>query len=117
MLELEEAVTRILALTPAPEPELIPLVESPRRFLLRTIHSPIDLPCFDNSAMDGYGVRASDLLQATAEKPVRLLIRGRIAAGENSTRQVEPGTCVRLFTGSLLPEGADAVIMQEDTRS
>src|SRR4029078_2253717 len=75
----------------------------------------VDLPGFDNSAMDGYAVRASDLSQASVDQPVRLQVKGRVAAGENFTDRVEPGGCVRIFTGSLLPAGADAVVMQEDT--
>jgi molybdopterin molybdotransferase len=115
MLELEDAIARILAITPTSKSELIPLTRARRRVLAQSVHARVDLPSFDNSAMDGYAVRASDLSKASADQPVRLQLRGRIAAGENSNDTVEPGACVRVFTGSLLPAGADAVVMQEDT--
>src|SRR5205085_6326078 len=78
---------------------------------------PIDLPVFDNSAMDGYAVRAEDVAPATSESAVTLHLSGKIAAGETFNGKVTKGTCVRLFTGAPLPAGADAVVMQEDTRS
>jgi molybdopterin molybdotransferase len=84
--------------------------------LAAPILSPIDLPGFDNSAMDGYGVRSSDVASAKPASPVRLSLAGRIAAGEVFSSEVRAGQCVRLFTGSPLPHGADAVVMQEDTR-
>ena len=64
--------------------------------------------------MDGYAVRSDDLKSATASTPVQLKLLGRIAAGETFAGTVAPGTCVRIFTGSALPQGADAVVMQED---
>jgi molybdopterin molybdotransferase len=79
------------------------------------IRSPINLPIFDNSAMDGYAVRAADLASATPDSPARLRLAGKVAAGEVFPGKVASGTCVRLFTGSPLPAGADAVVMQEDT--
>jgi molybdopterin molybdotransferase len=96
--------------------ERLSLGDAPGRVLAEEIHSPIDLPVFDNSAMDGYAVLASDLAGASTESPVRLRLCGKLAAGEASAGQVQRGTCARLFTGSPLPGGADAVVMQEDTR-
>ncbi len=116
MLQFEEAVARILAAIPDPEPEQVPLAEAPGRVLLATVRSAIDLPRFSNSAMDGYATRAADLAGASKSSPKRLRVIGRAAAGDAFTRQVAPGECVRLFTGSVLPAGADAVVMQEDTR-
>jgi len=116
MLQYEEALARILATIPAPASECIRLADADGRIVAEQIVSPIDLPPFDNSAMDGYAVRASDVAPATRETPVRLHLIGRVAAGENFSAQVTSGTCVRLFTGSPLPAGADAVLMQEDTK-
>jgi molybdopterin molybdotransferase len=65
--------------------------------------------------MDGYGLRAADVASAKPDSPARLRLAGRIAAGEVFAGKVTAGTCVRLFTGSPLPAGADAVVMQEDT--
>jgi molybdopterin molybdotransferase len=116
MIELEEAVGRILAALPAPEAEAVALARAHRRILARKVNSSVALPPFDNSAMDGYAVRAEDLKNAAASTPISLRLVGRVAAGEMFDGEVAKGTCVRLFTGSPLPRGADAVAMQEDTR-
>jgi len=116
MLEFEEALARVLAAVPATTSEYVSLSESAGRVLAEQVRSPIDLPVFDNSAMDGYGLRAADVASAKPDSPARLRLAGRIAAGEVFTGKVTAGTCVRLFTGSPLPAGADAVVMQEDTR-
>ena len=117
MISLEAAQQQILDALPAPVVERVALANSPGRFLAADMAAPLNLPPFDNSAMDGYAVRASDVARANSGDPVRLRVIGRIAAGENFSGEVHPGECVRLFTGSLLPRGADAVVMQEDTRS
>jgi molybdopterin molybdotransferase len=67
--------------------------------------------------MDGYAVRAEDLARAEARKAVTLRLKGRIAAGESSSQSVGPGECIRIFTGSKMPAGSDAVVMQEDVRA
>src|SRR5438876_6959803 len=89
---------------------------APGRVLAEPAISPVDLPLFDNSAMDGFAVRAADLAGTNADHPVALLWIGKAAAGEVFKGAVQAGTCVRLFTGSPLPNGADAVVMQEETR-
>ena len=114
MLELEEAVARILTCVPAPEPQTISLAEAHGRVLLEPVSAAIDLPPFDNSAMDGYALRAQDTVKADRAKPAGLRLVGRIVAGEPAAHGVGAGDCVRLFTGSPLPKGADAVVMQED---
>lgn len=116
MLELEEAQAQISAALAPPTSEIIPLSDGAGRVLAERIQSPLDLPVFDNSAMDGYGVRAKDIASARPESPARLRLAGKVAAGEVFAGDVASGTCVRLFTGSPLPRGADAVVMQEDTR-
>jgi molybdenum cofactor synthesis domain len=116
MLEYEEALARVLAAVPAPKVERITFADADGRILAQDIASPIDLPPFDNSAMDGYAVRACDVASAKSECPVSLRLMGRVAAGENFSGEVTPGNCIRLFTGSPLPAGADAVVMQEDTK-
>ncbi|MBO0982256.1 gephyrin-like molybdotransferase Glp [Rathayibacter sp. SD072] len=80
-----------------------------RRVLARTVHSPLDLPRFDNSQMDGYAVRASDLAAASAERPVVLPVAAPVPAGDSAPRH-SPGTAVPIMTGSPLPAGADAVV-------
>jgi molybdopterin molybdotransferase len=117
MLELEAALERILALMPPPQIERIELARAHRRILAERLVSPLDLPGFDNSGMDGYAVRAADLAGAKANAPVALNLIGRAAAGEVFAGEIPSGACVRVFTGSPLPRGADAVMMQEDTRA
>jgi molybdopterin molybdotransferase len=116
MLELESALRQILDLIPASAPEMTALAKSHGRFLAAEMPSPVDLPGFDNSAMDGYAVRSAEVSTADANTPVTLKLLGRVAAGEIYEGEVSAGGCVRLFTGSPLPRGADAVVMQEDTR-
>jgi len=106
----------MLAALPAPQFERIPLADSAGRILAEKILSPLDLPPFDNSAMDGYAVRAADVRGAKSDSPVRLRLRTRIAAGETFSGELAAGECARLFTGAPMPRGADAVVMQEDTR-
>jgi molybdopterin molybdotransferase len=116
MLEFEAALARVLAAVPAPTRENVSLKEAAGRVLADPIRSPLDLPGFDNSAMDGYALRAADVASAKTDSPVRLRLLGKVPAGETFAGHVTAGTCVRLFTGSPLPPGADAVVMQEDTR-
>ncbi len=116
MLELEDALARILGVIPPPVVERISLGDAHGRILAESIAATIDLPAFSNSAMDGYALHAGDVATASPEAPVRLRMVGRVAAGSAYQGKVERGTCVRLFTGSPMPDGADAVVMQEDTR-
>ena len=116
MLELEEARARLLAgITPLGT-ESVALNAAAFRVAARDVSSSVDLPAFDNSAMDGYAVRAADVSSAKADALVTLTLTGKVAAGEGFTGEMQPGTCVRVFTGSILPRGADAVVMQEDTQ-
>jgi len=116
VLELEEAVERILKSLPAAVPETVSLMEAHGRVALEPATSKINLPLFDNSAMDGYAVRAEDVAGAKPEQPMELRLVGRIGAGQIFDGKVEKGQCVRVFTGSALPAGTDAVVMQEDTQ-
>jgi len=116
MLELEQAREKILAaISPLPA-ESISLSEAGGRILAQKIICPTDLPNFDNSAMDGFAIRSTDLISASENTPVSLRLIGKIPAGEIFSGSVAAGTCVRIFTGSPMPRGADAVVMQEDTR-
>lgn len=116
MLELEEALSRILAGVPASQSETVSVGQASGRFVAGTIYSPLDLPPFANSAMDGYAVRSTDVRAAKPAAPVSLRVVGKIAAGESFSGELPERCCVRLFTGSPVPVGADAVVMQEDTR-
>lgn len=116
MLELEDARSRLLAGVAPLGSESVTLNSAAFRVAAGDVSSSIDLPAFDNSAMDGYAVRAADVSLAKADAPVTLALAGKVAAGEGFTSEVQAGTCVRVFTGSMLPRGADAVVMQEDVR-
>jgi len=116
MLEFEEALARVLAAAPQPTSESVSLHDAAGRVLTEPLRAPVDLPIFDNSSMDGYAVRATDVRSATPTSPVGLRLAGKVAAGQVFPGEVSSGTCVRLFTGSPMPSGADAVVMQEDTR-
>jgi molybdopterin molybdotransferase len=96
-------------------PLWLPLDEAEGGVLAEDVLADTPLPPFDNSAMDGYAVRAADLAGATAQAPVRLPVRGEIAAGDTGSYRVEPGSCLRIMTGALLPSGADAVVPVEQT--
>ncbi|WP_417618339.1 gephyrin-like molybdotransferase Glp [Oceanisphaera sp.] len=92
--------------------ELVGLEQLPNRILADDIHSPIDVPSFANSAMDGYALRAADLQDGVA-----LTLIGTSLAGQPFNNRVAAGECVRIMTGAALPLGADTVVMQENCRS
>lgn len=116
MKTVEEALEIILAQTLRRSEERVPLLDSVGRILSEGIASDIPLPPFDNSAMDGYAVRAEDVAGATPETPVTLRLIADIPAGVQPTETIVPGTAARILTGAMMPSGADAVVMQEETR-
>jgi molybdopterin molybdotransferase len=110
-----EAARQIVgAVAPLP-PVRRPLRDALDLVLAEDVPSPIDVPAWDNSAMDGYAVRAVDVRGASTERPALLRVTESVAAGAVPTRAVGPGEAIRIFTGAPLPEGADTVIRQEDT--
>lgn len=117
MLKLQDALERILSEIQSLPAESMPLGVAADRFVAEPVVAAVDLPGFDNSAMDGYAVRAEDVRGATREKPASLRLAGRVPAGERRQGTLSARECIRLFTGSPMPKGADAVVMQEDTHS
>lgn len=111
MLTPTEAAQRILADIHPTATERRPLREALDLVLAEPVVSELDLPPWDNSAMDGYAVRSADL----AAPGVSLQVIESVAAGCFPTRSLEPGQATRIFTGAPLPTGADTVIRQEDT--
>jgi molybdopterin molybdotransferase len=95
--------------------EEVHLTESSGRHVSRNVMARFDAPTFDNSAMDGYAVRAADIASAGLDTPVRLPVRGESRAGGPLPEPLEPGTACRIFTGAPMPNGADAIVIQEDT--
>jgi molybdopterin molybdotransferase len=114
-LAAREAALHILAAVPRQPTLRIPLDDALGTVLAEPLVSPLDLPAWTNSAMDGYATRGADVRGASAEAPVRLRVVEQIAAGGFPARTLRPGECARIFTGAPLPEGADTVIRQEDT--
>src|SRR4051812_37575993 len=116
MLSLEQALQNLLSDLRPLEVETIPLSTASGRFLAEPIEAPHPLPLIDNSAMDGWAVRSADIFRATPDRPVPLRIIAEIPAGKMFEAQIGPRQCARIFTGSPVPAGADAVVMQEDSR-
>src|SRR4030095_1267584 len=111
MISEEEARDRILeAVSPRPERTVL-LSDALDCFSSRDVVARLPLPVFDNSAMDGYAVVAS-----SSRKGARLKVIGEQPAGLDRQLRISPGEAVRIFTGAPIPAGADAVVMQEDTK-
>ncbi len=114
-LTVAQARERILARIATLEPETVPLTRSHGRVLAEDVRADRDVPPFANSAMDGYAVLASDVRTATPAEPVRLKVLGEVRAGAAPTEGVTPGSTLRIMTGAMVPDGADAVVRVEDT--
>ncbi|WP_433871120.1 molybdopterin molybdotransferase MoeA [Saccharopolyspora sp. CA-218241] len=107
-----DAVAALVAPTPV---RAVPLADCLGLALAEDLRSPIPLPPFDNSAMDGYAVRSVDLVEADADAPVALPVGEDIPAGRVDVPPLQPGTAHRIMTGAQLPPGADAVVPVERT--
>jgi molybdopterin molybdotransferase len=108
LLSVDEALAQLLTgAKPVTKVEEIPTLEATGRILARPQRSTMDVPPMDNSAMDGYAIRLSDLQNGEP-----LLVKQRIMAGSVG-KPLEPGSAARIFTGAPIPPGADAVVMQE----
>ncbi len=113
LLAFSEAKARLLAsATVVTDRETIDLADAFGRVLAEDLVSPMTVPPFSNAAMDGYAVRAADVPDAGA----RLPISQRVAAGDVA-QALAPGSAARIFTGAQVPDGADAVVMQEDCQA
>jgi len=104
---------RIVAVT-QDQLEQLPLRQATGRILARDIVSAIDVPPHDNSAVDGYALRHADLSQDSTSE---FTIQGRSAAGHPFAEPLAPEGAVRIFTGAVMPDGADTVVMQEDVEA
>jgi molybdopterin molybdotransferase len=115
MISVEEALEKVLSHVKVLGPEEKPILDCLEQVLAEDVYSPIDIPPLDNSAMDGYALRAEDTRGASKSSPRYLVVVGEIAAGSMPAKEVRPGTAIRIMTGAPLPEGADAVVRFEDT--
>jgi len=114
VIPVEEALERILSRIAVLGDERVALIEALDRVLAEPVVAERDVPPWPNSSMDGYALRAADTGGADPARPARLTLAGQVAAGRLAERPLRPGETFRIFTGAPLPEGADAVIPQED---
>ena len=114
LIAFDEALSRLLShAVPIGGIEEVPTLDAAQRVLAEPVVSPLSVPSWDNSQMDGYAVRCSDLLAVGNDgEAAPLRVSQRIAAGQEAL-PLEPGTVARIFTGAAIPAGADAVVMQE----
>jgi molybdopterin molybdotransferase len=115
LLTVAQARERILDRIAALDAEPVALTSARDRVLAEEVRSERDVPPFANSAMDGYAVRALDVAEASATRPVRLRLIGEIRAGAAPPTAVQPQTALRIMTGAMIPDGSDAVVRVEDT--
>jgi len=122
MISFEDALNTVLGQANFLGTERVPLAGSPGRFLAEDIFSDIDMPPFDKSAVDGYACRSDDLIPAvgaTESGHLRETFRviETIPAGKIPQQTIGPFECSKIMTGAVVPDGADCVVMVEDTKS
>ena len=115
MITVAEHLGRILDVVAPLSPLQLGLMDAHGCVLTEDVVAPAPLPGFDNSAVDGYAVRLADVAGAGEQTPVVLPVTGDVAAGPASPLRVQPGVCVRIMTGAMLPAGADSVVPVEWT--
>ena len=114
LTDMDTALSLLLShARPVAQSEQVPLLAGLGRVLAEPLKSPIAVPAWDNSAMDGYALRSADLANTGNDAGARLRVTQRIPAGSVG-QPLEPGTAARIFTGAPVPPGADCVVMQED---
>jgi molybdopterin molybdotransferase len=115
MISVEEALEKILQEVDVLEPEKVPILDSLGQVLAEDIKTDINVPPLDNSAMDGYAVLSRDTAGASRNAPNELRVIDTVMAGSISSKEVVPGTAVRIMTGAPIPKGADSVVQFENT--
>jgi molybdopterin molybdotransferase len=120
MLSVAQAENTILQLTSPLDPEhdieTLNLLDASGRILAEAVASALDFPHWDNSAMDGYAVRYEDVKSCTGDRPIKLDIVEEIPAGYQPQKTIQSGQAARILTGSVMPAGADTIVIQEDTQ-
>jgi molybdopterin molybdotransferase len=116
MISVEQAdailSTLIVPLDPKQDCEIVPLASAVDRILAADAKGQLDFPHWDNSAMDGYAVQFVDVQAASADSPVNLTIVAEIPAGVAPQCTLTSGQCARIFTGSMIPAGADTIVIK-----
>lgn len=115
LLSLEDARYTVLSHLPVPDEEIVPLRSALGRVLAEKVVSMTEVPGFDRASMDGYAVRAMDTAGVREDRPNRLRLKGTVPMGANAEIHVDAGEAIEVSTGSMMPQGADAVVMVEDT--
>ena len=115
MISVDQALDQILGSVAVLEAEPAPILETMGQVLAEDIYATFDIPPLDNSAMDGYAVRAGDTAGASPQSPRLLRVIDTVMAGSISEHEVVPGTAIRIMTGAPIPRGADAVARFEIT--
>ncbi|MBA8815435.1 molybdopterin molybdotransferase [Microbacterium halimionae] len=115
MLDVEDHLASILAAVRLVETEKVSLDLAAGRTLREPVRAAVDIPVFDNSAMDGFAVRWSDVARASADHPVRLQVVADLPAGSDLDPRLRDGEAARIMTGSALPTDADAIVPFEET--
>ena len=115
MISVEEAQEKLLSHVTVLGKEEVPILDCLGQVLAEDLRSAIDVPPLDNSAMDGYALRAKDTSDAQRGSARLLRVIGTVAAGSISDKEVVPGTAIRIMTGAPIPKGADSVVRFEDT--
>lgn len=115
MIKIEQALEIILDSVDTLPSEKAPLTKALDRVLAEDIYSDCDLPLLDNSAMDGYALKAADISDASKSNPKILEVIGNLKAGYLAAEPVGDKQAIKIMTGAIIPEGADSVVMVEDT--
>ena len=115
MISVEEALEKVLSYVSVLDGEEKPILQCLGQVLNEDVYSAIDIPPRDNSAMDGYAVRAEDVAGATPSSPVFLDVIGEVKAGDIAKEEVGALSALRIMTGAPIPRGADSVVQFEDT--
>ena len=111
MIRFNEALDIMLNSVDTVDEEIVSLINSTGRILFEDIYSNLDIPPFNNSAMDGYAIIAEETKFCSIDNPVKLKITGEIQAGIiNNDKKITPGNAIEIMTGASMPEGADSVI-------
>jgi molybdopterin molybdotransferase len=115
VVPVSEAVAAVLRIAPRPVQETVPLGMAAGRVLAQDVRSDVDIPGFDRSVVDGYAVRAAETTGASDPVPAMLRTLGRVEMGHAVATAIRPGECIYVPTGGIVPAGADAVVMVENT--
>ncbi|GAA1133440.1 molybdopterin molybdotransferase MoeA [Microbacterium aurantiacum] len=115
LIDLDAHRATVLAAAPLLASEVLPLAAGLERTLREPVHAAVDLPVFDNSAMDGFAVHREDVAGASDDRPARLRVVADIPAGSGEDPPLGPGEAARIMTGAPMPSGADTIVPFEST--